>query len=319
MSQLATFHFGEPWWLLLLGLLPLCGWLMGRKVHRPALVFSGFSVLRKIDAARNGAPGRWAFASTLLAMLLIVLAVARPRVEQGAGEDHREGIDIVLCIDLSGSMEEKDFFFEGEQIPRSRALNLVLKEFVEKRPTDRFGIIGFASGTFLVSPLTGDGEWVKSMLDYVRADMPGTAIGDGIAASVELLREAKGKSKVVIVATDGDNNAGRPPREAAEMARAENVRVHALRLAPIRSAHVELALKGVLAEVAETTGGVAFQAADLDSLQGVYRQIDRMERVRADELRFRVYDELFPWFLLPAAFLLLLPWIAKQTLRLRIP
>src|SRR4029453_7834339 len=145
-------------------LVPLLAWLQGRRGHVAAVRYSSVGILRKIGALPQSAAGHWKRRLVFLALGLVVLALARPRIEKGDTDDKKEGIDIVLCIDLSGSMGAEDFVWEGKKIPRSKALNLALNEFVSKRPNDRFGIIGFAPDTYLVSPLTTDGDWIKNML-----------------------------------------------------------------------------------------------------------------------------------------------------------
>jgi len=319
VDRLLSFQFGEPWCLLLLGLLPLFAWLQSRPGPAGAVRYSSVGILRTVGVKPRSTAGRWRKRLLLLALGLLVLALARPRIEKGDTDDKKEGIDIVLCIDLSGSMESKDFVLKGEKIARSKALNLALTEFVDHRPNDRFGIIGFANDTYMVSPLTTDGEWIKSMLSYVKANMFGTAIGEGIAASVDLLREAKGKSKVIVVATDGENNAGRPPQEAAELARKAGIRMHTLRIAPLRTVSADSAVKNVLSQVAEITGGLYFQAADLNSMFDVYRKIDKMEKSRFEQKKYRVFDELYLWFVIPAALVLLVSWIGGYTLWSRLP
>jgi len=319
IERLATFHFGQPWWLVLLVALPVLAWLQGRHGRVAAIRFSSLAVFKSIGSSPRSSSGKWIRWLMGIPPFLLILALAMPRVEQGDNSDRKEGIDIVLCIDLSGSMEAKDFVLNGEKINRSKALNLALNEFVSKRPNDRFGIIGFAADTFLVSPLTIDGGWISTMLGYVKADMPGTAIGDGIAASVDLLRTAKGASRVIVVATDGENNRGRPPEQGAELAKAQGIRVHTLRIAPLRTVTADSAVKNVLSTVAEKTGGLYFQAANLESMVDVYRQIDRMEKSRFEQKRYRLFDELYSWFALPAGLLALLGWMGSHTRWGRLP
>jgi Ca-activated chloride channel family protein len=319
MERLATFQFGEPWWLLLLALVPLLAWLQGRHGSVSAVKYSSVGIFRRIATLPKSSAGKWIRRLTLAALVLMVLGLARPRIEKGDSDDHKEGIDIVLCMDLSGSMEEKDFVHEGQKIPRSKALNMALTDFVANRPNDRIGIIGFAGETYLVSPLTTDGTWIKSMLDYVKSDLIGTAIGEGIAASVELLREAKGKSKVIVVATDGENTTGRAPVAGADLAKEANIRVHTLRIAPLRSVSADSSVKNVLSQVAEKTGGLYFQAADMNSMFDVYRQIDKMEKTKFEQKRYRVYDELYLWLIAPALLLILAAWLGGNTIWSRLP
>lgn len=319
MGRLMTFEFGQPWWLLLLGLVPLLAWLQGRKGKAAAVRYSSVGILRKIGAGPKTTAGKWLRCLALIALTFLVLALARPRLESGDTNDKSQGIDIVLCIDLSGSMKAEDFVHKGKKIPRSEALNLALDEFVSKRPNDRFSIIGFAKDTYLVSPPTTDGEWIRGMLQNVNANMGGTAIGDGIAASVDLLREAKGASKVIVVATDGENNAGRSPQDGAKLAKEKGIRVHALRIGPLKSVSATDAVKSALGEVAEKTGGLYFQAADLNSMLDVYRQIDKMEKSRFEQKRYRVFDELYGWFMGPAALVMLAVWVGGHTRWSRLP
>jgi len=319
MERLQSFHFGDPWWLLLFGLLPLFAWLQGRKRQSAAIRYSSVGILRKIGATPKSAAGKWSRRLMLIALGLLVIAMARPRVEKGNTPDKQEGIDIVLAIDLSGSMQAEDFVFEGKKITRAVALNMALKEFVTKRPNDRFAIVGFAADTYMVSPLTIDGDWIKSMLDFVKSNLGGTAIGEGIVTSVELLKQAGGDSKVIVVATDGENNRGRLPELAADVAKEDNVRVHTLRIAPLQSVSAASAVQSSLGTVAEKTGGLYFQAADLNSMFDVYRQIDKMEKSRFEQKRYRVFNELYLWFLIPAAVFILINWIGGHTLWSRLP
>jgi len=318
MSRLLTFEFGQWAWLLLLALVPLLAFLQARTGRPAALPYPAVSLLRRIGAPSRSRAGRWMRFLHLLALVLMVLALARPRFERGESDDHREGIDIVLCTDISGSMDERDFEQAGKKISRLEALVTVIDDFVDQRPNDRFGMIGFAEHTYRLSPLTLDGEWIKGMLREI-ATQGGTAMGDGILGSLELLKESTGKSRVIILVTDGESNAGASPLKAAEEARKAGVRVHTVEIISLQKVSANRAVKSVLSEVANITGGLYFQAANLNRMREVYAQIDRMEKTRLDQRKTRLYDEIYLWLVIPAFLLLLIRWMGGHTLWLKIP
>jgi len=319
MERLLTFGFGQPAWLVLLLLVPLVLWLEGRNGGtRTAVRFSSVGILRKLGHGVRSAQGGWPLRLTALALTLCILAMARPRIEQGESPDKREGVDIVFCIDISGSMDSKDFVNKGVKISRREALILAIEDFVDRRPNDRFGMIGFAANTYLMSPMTIDGEWIKNVLKVIRT-LGGTAIGDGIVSSVELLKQAKSQSKIIVVVTDGQNNSGLDPLKAADIAKAAGIRVHTVAITQASQVGGEAAIKSLLGKVSDKTGGLYFQAANLENILGIYRQIDKMEKSRFEQRKFRVYDELYPWLVLPAFSLLLLALIGAHTWWVRLP
>ncbi len=318
MERLSTLNFGQPAWLILLLLVPLVAWLQGKKGRAVAVQYSALSILRRIGGESRNSAGRWLRRMGLFALFLLVLAMARPRIERGGGDDRRDGVDIVLCVDISGSMDEKDFDYDGKKISRLDALMMAIDEFVDKRPNDRFGMIGFCQDTFRLSPLTLDGEWIKGILRQVQT-RGGTAIGDGLLGSITLLKESTSKSKVVVLVTDGENKSGVSPTKAADEARRQNIRVHTMEIVSLQKVAAGNAVKGLLSEVASKTGGLYFQAANLDALRGVYSAIDSMEKSRLDQRRTRLYDELFYWFVIPAFFLLFSRWVGGYTIWMKVP
>jgi Ca-activated chloride channel family protein len=314
-EQWTTFGFGQPWWLALLVIVPLLAWRHGHQAA--ALQYSAVDLLKKLGTGVKTRRGsRWA-ALYLLALALLIIAMARPRLERGGSSDFREGVDIVLAVDVSGSMDEKDFNDgRGGKISRRDALIQAIGDFVDHRPNDRFGMIGFAGNTYLMSPLTTDGEWIKNILKTIKTQN-GTAIGEGIVASVQLLKEAKGKSKIIIVATDGENNAGIAPMTAAEMAAKAGIRMHGIVISNV--IHSWENEKSLMTEITQKTGGLNFRATNLNTMVDVYRQIDKMEKSKFEQRKFRVYDELHPWLVLPAFSLLLIGLVAGQTHWMRLP
>ena len=317
MGRLLTFGFGQPWWLLLLALVPLLAWLRGRRGGEvAALQYSALGILKDIGAGVKARRGSWLASLQLLALALLIIAMARPRMERGDSSDRREGVDIVFAVDVSGSMDTKDFIHQGQPISRREALVMAIGDFVDHRPNDRFGMIGFAGQTYLMSPMTMDGEWIKNVLLEIQTQ-GGTAIGDGIVGAVQLLKDVKGKSKIIIAVTDGENNAGIAPLTAAELAAKDKIRVHTVIIN--KQTNWGDVSKHLMAQVAERTGGQFFRVTNLSSIMDVYRQIDRMEKSEFEQRRYRVYEELYPWFALPAFVLLLAALIMRNTLWMRLP
>ena len=317
--NLTQFSFGQPWWLLLLPVLFWWFWRKGKAAQSAAILHSTTGLLAQLGKPRKGTPGKILWGLRLLALTLLVLAMARPRVPEGEQENPNKGIDIMLACDISGSMDEKDFTLGTEKISRREALTRAISEFVDNRTSDRIGMVGFGQYTYLLSPLTTDGNWIKDVLKMVVLRMDGTAIGDGIIAGVEKLEENPVRSKVMILVTDGLNNKGNNPLVAAEFAKTKGVRIYALEIMDLRRIRGTGVEKSPLAQVAQKTGGQYFQASDTGSLMQIYRQIDRMEKREIEVNRHMLYHELFLWFVGLAAVLLLFEWIANHTFWLRVP
>ena len=317
--NLGQFSFGQPWWLLLLPVLFWWFWRKGKAAQSAAILHSTTGLLAQLGKPRKGTPGKILWGLRLLALTLLVLAMARPRVPEGEQENPNKGIDIMLACDISGSMDEKDFTLGTEKISRREALTRAISEFVDNRTSDRIGMVGFGQYTYLLSPLTTDGNWIKDVLKMVVLRMDGTAIGDGIIAGVEKLEENPVRSKVMILVTDGLNNKGNNPLVAAEFAKTKGVRIYALEIMDLRRIRGTGVEKSPLAQVAQKTGGQYFQASDTGSLMQIYRQIDRMEKREIEVNRHMLYHELFLWFVGLAAVLLLFEWIANHTFWLRVP
>jgi Ca-activated chloride channel family protein len=252
----------------------------------------------------------------LSALGLLILALARPRVPLGDLPDPSKGIDIMLALDFSSSMTLKDFHLEGRRVSRRDALTHVVEDFVRRRPNDRIGIVGFAKGPFLVSPLTLDHGWTLDAL-HQAATSTGTAIGEGLVAAVHFLLKASQRSKVAILVTDGENDLGRRPLDVLAYPQRAGVKVYAILIGPevLRGGAL---LNHDLFKVSRATGGQFFQATDTRSLEGVYAMIDQLEKKALREKRLLQYRELFPW-LAAAAFGLLLADAGTRTVHRRIP
>lgn len=315
---MSSFSFGQPWWLLLLPVLGWWSWRLGKVGNGAAITHSSTSLLAQLGQPRRAQPGRILAALRFLALALLIFALARPRTPQGEQDDPTKGIDIMLTCDVSGSMDEKDFSIGAEKITRREALVRAISEFVDARKNDRFGMVGFAANTYILSPLTTDANWIKDVFKFVELKY-GTAIGDGIITGVNKLEENSGRSKVMVLVTDGQNNTGTNPIDAAEYARKKGVRIYSLEIMDLKNIRATTALKSPLSQVATKTGGQYFQASDTGSLLQVYRQIDRMEKREIDDRRHALFDELFLWLLVPACALLLFELIAACTFWLRAP
>ncbi len=296
------FSFADPWFLLLLLLLPLAAWLLGHTGRPVAVRFSSVDLLRAAARTPRIHPRKLLRAFELGAAALLILSLARPRVEKGQQFDESKGIDIVLVLDFSSSMDTPDFVIDGRKATRLAALHRVTGEFLKSRPNDRVGIVGFSAKAYLVSPLTLDHEFALETLAEARTSS-GTAVGSAMLAAGRMLKQSDGVSKVQILVTDGLSNTGAPPLEAAKAVAAEGIRIYPVEILERRGAPGPVD-QHPLNQIATTTKGQFFRATDLDSLRSIYTRIDALEKGHIREKRFRAYRELYPWCAAPALALL---------------
>jgi Ca-activated chloride channel family protein len=313
-------RFLQPEWLWLLALLPMVMLLRGRRGPVAAIEFSDVGLARQVARASRARAGRWLWLFPVLAGALMIVGLARPQRAHSRTEVTANGIDIVLGLDVSGSMQALDFLVDNRRVNRIEVVKSVVSKFIEERPSDRIGLIAFAAAPYLVSPLTLDHDWLQQNLERVStaaAADDGTAIGSAIAASVNRLRTTAAKSKVVILLTDGMNNTGKiSPIAAAEAAKALGVKIYTIGvgvrgMAPIpvrdEAGNVHMIMDKVdvdektLETVAAATGGTFYRATDTDSLQKIYEQINRLEKTAQSVQKFEHFDELYSWALIPAA------------------
>ncbi|MBX3028442.1 VWA domain-containing protein [bacterium] len=320
----------DPWVLLLLLALPLL--LRGRRRGAPPTV--AYPMVEAVRALGPGRRARWRWllpALRLAALALLIVGLARPQLGRAATQVRAEGIDIMLAVDLSGSMLAEDFQLDGERANRLAAVKRVVREFLAKRPNDRVGLVLFAARPYTQSPLTLDHGWLLSNLDRAQIGMieDGTAIGSALAAAVGRLESSEAKSKIVILLTDGQNNAGKvPPLTAAESAKALGYRVYTIGAgtrgtAPFpqvdpfgRKVYVNMPVdvdEDTLTAIAETTGGKYFRATDTDSLRRIYEDIDQLETTSQEGLQYSDYDELYVWMVVAALLLLAGEAVLAQT------
>jgi len=273
----------------------------------------------------------------LVILILFVLALARPRMPIDDSEVRVEGIDIALAIDSSGSMLAEDFKVAGSRQNRLEAAKEVIHDFIETRANDRVGLITFAARAYTVCPLTLDHTWVLKNLERVEIGNieDGTAIGSAISSSLNRLRDTEAKSKIIILLTDGVNNAGKiSPLVAAQAAKALKVKIYTIGIGtkglvpyPMRGFRgrtvyqkVQIDIdEDVLKEISDVTGGKYFRAKSTESLKSIYNEIDKLERVSIEESGFREFKELFPMFLILGLILLLFEIILSNTILRKIP
>lgn len=281
----------------------------------------------------NGMPRSWRiyarhilFVIEMCALALLIIALARPQSSSKSQKINVEGIDIVLTIDLSSSMLAQDL-----KPDRLEAAKNISADFVKGRPEDRMGLVVFASETFTQVPLTTDHGMLLNMMKELKCGMleDGTAIGDGLASSVSRLKDSEAISKVVILLTDGDNNAGSiDPATAAEMAKLFGIRVYTIGVGTIGTAPypVQTPFGGIqyqqipvtineplLQQIADETGGKYYRATSNEKLEQIYDEIDQLERSKIEINEFtRVHEEFLPFVLIGLA-LLLLGFILKNT------
>lgn len=319
----------DPLALVLLVLLPLV-WRWARRPP-PALSYSSVELFRELGV---GARAHWRRLLPLFrvaALGLLIVALARPQLGNEESVVRSEGIDIMLAVDVSSSMLAEDFTLDSGPANRLEAVKDVVRQFVEERGGDRVGLVLFAARPYLQSPLTLDHGWLMANLDRAEVGMieDGTAVGSALATAVNGLEGTDGKSKIVILLTDGQSNAGRvTPEAAAEAASTLGYRVYTIgagtrgvarypridflgnkRYVPMQ---VDIDEK-TLRLIAQETGGRYFRATDTDSLRSIYEEIDELEKSEFEGLLYLDYHELYPWLAIPALLLLGIEAILAET------
>ena len=330
-----TFHFADPWLLLLLSLLPILVWRYWRHAR------GGVGSLRFASTmALEGARPTWTvrarhalFGMNLLALALAITALARPQLGTEEEEVLTEGIDIIIALDASGSMAAEDFE------PRNRLFvaKQVVRQFVEGLRHDRVGLVVFAGKSFTRCPLTLDYGVLLHIVDGIELGTieDGTAIGNALATCLNRLRESKAKSKVIILVTDGVNNRGEiQPLDAAEIARTLGVKVYAVGIGSHGTArfpvddpnygrvYMNLPVEideASLTRIAEMTGGLYYRATDKPSLEKIFEDIGRLEKTKIQVKTYTHYDERFPLYLAPALVLCLIATIAGVSRFAKLP
>ena len=330
--------FAHPWLLLLLLLLPVLAWLKGRRGVPPAFVYSSVQLVRAMQNIHRSRFGGFLGSLRWLSLALLIVALAQPRFAKSTTEVKASGIDIVAALDLSGSMISEDFVVHGERVNRVNMAKSVLKDFIDKRPNDRIGLVVFARQAFIATPLTLDHDYLQGnlgRLDIGSIGSDATAIGDALTTAVNRLRDLKAKSKIIILATDGQNNSGKvDPLLAAEAAAALSVKIYTVGIGEQGSAPMPVFMGGqkvgyqnvpvdvdedTLKKIADLTGGKYYRADNAEKFQKIYAEIDKLEKTEASVKKYTQFTELFPWFVAAGLAVLLIEFVLAQTAFRKLP
>lgn len=330
--------FGRPYFLLLLLLVPLLAWLKGRRGVAPAFVYSSVHLVRNLFKPKRVQAGAFLAAMRWLALLLFIVALAQPRLTKSETRVTASGVDIVVALDMSGSMISEDFEVRGQRVNRFNMARAVLRGFIDKRPNDRIGLVVFATQPFIATPLTLDHDFLEQDLDRLKIgdiDENRTAIGSALATAVNRLRDLKAKSKIVILMTDGQNNSGKiAPLSAAEAAQALAVKVYTIGVGTRGMAPMPVFFGGqrvgermepvdidedTLQKIAEQTGGKYYRADNAERFQAIYAEIDKLEKTEKEVKKFAQHRELFAYAVAPGLALLLLEVLLGNTVWRKLP
>ncbi len=337
-------YFAHPLLLLLLLALPLLAWLKGRRGRQAAFIYSSVQLVKGIIGINKSSAGSILLKLRWLALALFIVALAQPRFVLSETRITASGVDIVVALDLSGSMDAEDEGFElnGQQASRFAIAKDVLKKFIDRRPNDRLGLVIFATHAFVAVPPTLDHDYLMSDLDRLDVDMEGfdnhsTAIGSALSTSLNRLRDLKAKSKIVILMTDGENNAGTvPPLTAAEAAKALGIKIYTIGVGTRGTARIwtrqyDFAGRKVyqqipvdvdektLKTIADMTGAKYYRADSSETLKTIYADIDRLEKTDEEVKKYTQFNELFPWAISAGMFFLLLEAILSHTVWRKLP
>ncbi|MEJ2490922.1 MAG: VWA domain-containing protein [Desulfuromonadales bacterium] len=325
-------HFAWPWALLLL-ILPWAiyrFWPPALAAEEAALWVPSLAPFHKITDQKGHTRSTWQRLLALCCWLLLIGAAARPQWLGEPIEMPVSGRNLVMAVDLSGSMQVRDFLLHGEPVDRLTALKEVAGAFIQRRVGDRLGLILFGEQAYVQTPLTFDRRTLGQLLDEAALGMAGerTSIGDAIGLAVKRLREAQGTRQVLILLTDGANTAGRlTPMQAAEIAAEAGLKIYTIGIGADAETQRRLLFfsrirpateldEGTLQAIAATTGGRYFRAHDTEQLAEIYADLDRLEPVEQERQVFRPISELYPWplaFALVATLMLIL--LQQRTVR----
>jgi Ca-activated chloride channel family protein len=273
-----------------------------------------------------------------LTLALFIIAMAQPRLTKSETKVTASGVDIVVAIDLSGSMASEDFVVGSGRLNRLDMAKEVLKQFIDKRPSDRIGLVAFATQAYIAAPLTLDHDFLLKNLERLELgtiDGNSTAIGSGLSTALNRLQELKSKSKIVILMTDGQNNAGKvAPLTVAEAAQALHMKVYTIGVGMRGMAPMPVFMGGrkvgyqqqpvdidedTLQKISQMTGGKYYRADNAERFQAIYSEIDKLEKTEADIKKYAHYRELFGWIISAGLMVLLTEIFLRHTIWRRLP
>jgi Ca-activated chloride channel homolog len=326
--------FANPAFLyLLLILVPLTVWyILKNNRIKPFIQVSESERLKKISHSSGRIKMRHSvFVFRTIALALLIIVLARPQSTDNLRNVTTEGIDIMIALDISGSMLARDF-----KPDRLEAAKEVASEFISGRPNDRIGLVIFSAESFTQCPLTTDHAKLINLFKDVKSGMveDGTAIGLGLATAVSRLKNSEGKSKVIILLTDGVNNAGSiAPITAAEISKTFGIRVYTIGIGTMGSApypiqtpfgiqyqNMEVQIdEAVLTDISKMTDGKYFRATNNETLRNIYHEIDNLEKSKIEVTEYRRHEDRFIWFAVAAALFLMLELLFRFTIFRTIP
>lgn len=333
LKEYFNISFAYPWVLPVLLLIPLMTYWYYQRLRKntAAMKVTTTHFLRRTTNWRTQAR-HLPFWIRCLALAFLVIALARPQESFTENEINGEGIDIVLCFDISGSMAEEDMVPSRLEAAKEVAIN-----FLEHRPGDRIGVVIFSSQSFTLCPITTDHNTVRAQIAGIQNGYlieQGTAIGSGLATSVDRLRNTKGKSKVIILLTDGAEHGGFiHPDLAREMAKRYGIRVYTIGIGSEKEVEVPVKTElgtimqkkkleydeALLKRIASETGGQYFQAQSKETLQGIYDSIDKLEKSRVEVKTYDRYTEKYHWLLMIGICLVVIELVLRLTVFKRFP
>jgi Ca-activated chloride channel family protein len=333
------FQFANPWALPLLLVIPLIAFLRGRHGREAAVQYSGLSLLGPLVRKRRSRAGGWLSALMYATLACLLIGLARPQMIDSSTQVQESGIDIMLAIDLSPSMEALDYHKDGQDLSRVDVVRDAVGAFIKERPNDRIGMVVFAGDAYLMSPLTLDHDWLQQNVDRLHVGLAGdaTAIGSALAVCANRLRDQPGKSKIIVLLTDGANNAGKiTPFAAAQAAAALGIKIYTIGAGSADRAKFPTGRDpftgqmtytmipvdidtDALKKIADISGGKFFRAADTDAMAHVYQTINKLETTRVATKHFEHATEYFPWALYPGLFFLGLEVVLSHTRWRRVP
>jgi len=329
--------FHDPLFLLLLPIAVLAIFYAQRKNLSSGFKFSSEELASGLKPDLRVFLSKKIIYLRLATAVLIILALARPQSPIADSKIETEGIDIVLALDSSTSMLAEDFKLDNKRVSRIDVIKDTVRNFINGRKNDRMAIVTFAARAYTVCPLTSDYSWLLTNLDRIMSGMleDGTAIGSGIATSLNRLRNSKAKSKVVILLTDGRNNMGTiSPLTAAEAAKALKIKIYTIGAGakgpvfyPVRDPFGNKVYQQInvdidedtLTKIALTTGAKYYRATDTESLRNIYGEIDKLEKTPEQEKGYLQFNELLPLFLVPGSILLFLEVVLTNTILRKVP
>jgi len=330
------FRFANPEYLIFLAVIPLLVLYHWRRSHRMSgkVKYSTLRHMKNLPSTWRREVRKYAFLWRMVILILIVIGLARPQSGTRKQEITTEGIDIMLILDVSSSMKAEDFKPKN----RIEAAKAVAKEFVQGRNNDRIGLVIFAGEAFTQCPLTLDYGVLTDLLDKIQVApeaWDGTAIGNGIATSVVRLKDSKAKSKVIVLLTDGRNNAGEiNPLTAAQVAQTFDIRVYTIGAGTRGSAmypvddplfgrrYVSMPVEideDLLRKIADQTGGKYFRATDTEKLRQIYQEINEMEKTKIQVKEFTKYRELYVNYAGVGLILLIMEILLLNTILRKLP